>query len=652
MVSGQAWRGGGAGPLPASIAKAGLGDGSSVKHRSADKPSETFSEGGDISLAACHLASDVKAAHPACIVDVSAGLPVSSPSCSEALQPELPSLQDADDFASDAISVAEPPKDASLCGATEIRTPPIEHSPETDAREELPGQEARQLPSQSVLHSFQPSGASAAESDQLSAHQATTTAAADVQVAVEPDATACSSPGVPNPASHSALKPNGLTTRVRAPQADDRSVLNRAGGSALPVPLRAQRVGGLWGSCAQLARPPMPVETAGIAQMRWSFSEVITPRHAGHELQARGATGMTQVNTCGLPTGSISPATPMLSQPQLPAGVMPACGASRCMSPLRTPPCAAPPGVGRQTAMISPRRSMPVMSRSSEPSTVACLTPSQVPQTSTVPMQARTPVPTSAPSTPQGPFPPQTARSVSPLSVRGSYARLPTQPPQPVPTQRLGQPVCSGTGTPQAPVAAPISSRTSMTSRMAARPASLIAPTAVTPPGPAVPPGAAVTPRFTAMPSQSFEPATRPSSGCRTPSKTGPAPAAASHTGEPPSVTMSVAARARMGVAVNASSAATAPAGYSRQVGMQPSSLQPTPAPGQHMQYSQPGISSRLGSTPQETHSGGRRLWKAEGKAVGPSPAQQQEKDESLTSICVKLQHKLGKLSTKKTIAL
>lgn len=641
--------------MPASIGHAGLGDGSTLKHQRADKPSAPSSEGGDFSQGAGHLASDAEAANPTCFVDVSSALPVAVPSCSAALQPELPLQPDANDLVPGAVLVAPPPQDASLGGATEIRTPPIEHSPETVAREEALRQEAGQLPSQSVLHSFQPSGAMVPDPDPQSGHLAT---AAHVQTAVEPDATACLSPGVPNPASHNAGMTNGLTIRstppvVRAPQADDTSVLNRARSSALPAPLRAQSVGGLWGSSAQLARPPLPVDTAGTAQMRWSFSDgVITPRPAGHELQALCTTGMTQVGTCGLPAGNSSPSTPMFAQSHLPAGVVPAAGASRYMSPLRAPPSVNPPGVaGRQAAMKSPRRSMPLLPRSSEPSTAACMSP-QVPQTSTLLMQARTPVPTSATSTPQGPFLPQTARSVSPMSVRGPHARFPPQPPQPVSSQRLAQPVGSGTGTPQGPGPAPLSSRTSMTSRMAVRQASVIAPTAATPPVPTAPPGAAVTPRFTAMPGQSFEPITRPTGGWHTPSQTPPAPAVSSHAGEPPAVTMSVAARARMGVAANSSSAATAPAGCSRQVGMQPNSRHPTPAPGQHMQYSQPGTSSRLGYTPQEATSGGRRLWKTEGKAIGPSPAQQQEKDESLTSICVKLQHKLGKLSTKKTIAL
>eukprot|EP00438_Fugacium_kawagutii_P032672 Skav232229 [mRNA] locus=scaffold4367:8538:9425:- [translate_table: standard] len=48
----------------------------------------------------------------------------------------------------------------------------------------------------------------------------------------------------------------------------------------------------------------------------------------------------------------------------------------------------------------------------------------------------------------------------------------------------------------------------------------------------------------------------------------------------------------------------------------------------------------------------GRRMWRSgtHGKAIGPPS--HHEKDENLTSVCIKLQHKLGKLSTKKTISL
>ena len=48
----------------------------------------------------------------------------------------------------------------------------------------------------------------------------------------------------------------------------------------------------------------------------------------------------------------------------------------------------------------------------------------------------------------------------------------------------------------------------------------------------------------------------------------------------------------------------------------------------------------------------GRRMWRSgtHGKAIGPP--MHHEKDDNLTSVCVKLQHKLGKLSTKKTISL
>lgn len=48
----------------------------------------------------------------------------------------------------------------------------------------------------------------------------------------------------------------------------------------------------------------------------------------------------------------------------------------------------------------------------------------------------------------------------------------------------------------------------------------------------------------------------------------------------------------------------------------------------------------------------GRRMWRSgtHGKAIGPPS--HHEKDDNLTSVCVKLQHKLGKLSTKKTISL
>lgn len=48
----------------------------------------------------------------------------------------------------------------------------------------------------------------------------------------------------------------------------------------------------------------------------------------------------------------------------------------------------------------------------------------------------------------------------------------------------------------------------------------------------------------------------------------------------------------------------------------------------------------------------GRRMWRSgtHGKAIGPPS--HHEKDDNLTSVCIKLQHKLGKLSTKKTISL
>ena len=48
----------------------------------------------------------------------------------------------------------------------------------------------------------------------------------------------------------------------------------------------------------------------------------------------------------------------------------------------------------------------------------------------------------------------------------------------------------------------------------------------------------------------------------------------------------------------------------------------------------------------------GRRMWRSgNGKAIGP-PCPHHEKDDNLTSVCVKVQQKLGKLSTKKTISL
>lgn len=83
-----------------------------------------------------------------------------------------------------------------------------------------------------------------------------------------------------------------------------------------------------------------------------------------------------------------------------------------------------------------------------------------------------------------------------------------------------------------------------------------------------------------------------------------------------------------------------------------PSPAQP-PAPAVRMPGPQPVMGSvEHPMAAQARQSLGRRMWRSgNGKAIGP-PSPHHEKDDNLTSVCVKLQHKLGKLSTKKTISL
>ena len=65
-----------------------------------------------------------------------------------------------------------------------------------------------------------------------------------------------------------------------------------------------------------------------------------------------------------------------------------------------------------------------------------------------------------------------------------------------------------------------------------------------------------------------------------------------------------------------------------------------------------PPLGGCLDGSLEARQSLGRRMWRSgtHGKAIGPP--MHHEKDDNLTSVCVKLQHKLGKLSTKKTISL
>ncbi|CAE7399059.1 unnamed protein product, partial [Symbiodinium microadriaticum] len=103
---------------------------------------------------------------------------------------------------------------------------------------------------------------------------------------------------------------------------------------------------------------------------------------------------------------------------------------------------------------------------------------------------------------------------------------------------------------------------------------------------------------------------------------------------------------------------APAPEAGNRGEGLRLSPRVPTPVQGAQQSYVYVGVPGGLQTTSstatQARQSLGRRMWKSgNGKAIGPPNAHHnQEVDENLTSVCVKLQQRLGKLSTKKTIAL
>eukprot|EP00931_Biecheleriopsis_adriatica_P073501 TRINITY_DN47771_c0_g1_i1.p1 TRINITY_DN47771_c0_g1~~TRINITY_DN47771_c0_g1_i1.p1 ORF type:complete len:657 (-),score=77.53 TRINITY_DN47771_c0_g1_i1:31-2001(-) len=656
MVLGRAWRGGGAGPLPQSIARAGVGAGQLASHDD-DAGAALHVNGGR--LPGLDSAAPEDAVHE-CVGGASSS---SSPRQRWQRLREVPPSNGADvapvaNGLSAGLSTSTLTASEAPLGAAQVLQKAASDEENEDERLRQAGEEdaTRQAP----------------PGQPTSLQHAATCSGSEVQAASAP------SHASPQPAQTQAsrpVSPFARTPLAREPVTSGCGTPGRSSGHGQQQQSHQNACGRALSS-GGLKRVPArganDVAALNGSQMRWSFSDVITPRMPG-------AASTEADSTLSQASGQTSPMTPGMPVPvSATQQLWQLAGSTRPRNSMGGSPAGRATAVSSYTptgvqlhkvAVKSPRRSLPDMSATppstsfpSASTTPQASIPDRVPIASAA--QAFTPT-ISTSSTPQGPFAPP-PRAMSPMSARScvtaqalsSTLRSSGTFGQAAPLGGGSSPG-TGTNTPQYGPPATLPPQ-----RLAAHAASLVAPPGA--PAVAVAPAVSLvqTPgRYPAVviPGTSQAHAGRDgASGALTPgphSKPAFADAAGQNSARSSSVPVSMAPRAR--VAVDSASAPVQAAcgrrpGPGSRVGARQGSkaAQGQPNPGQQTVAGLPGRSGSVPSGPSQAALR-RTLWKSGGgKAISSSTTGVQEKDDGLTSMCVKLQHKLGKLSTKKTIAL